>query len=179
MHGLAATKKMVRFFQSPRYIRHRLLSLHVWRVTCACVMSFGFCGNSHCCCLSAPPSFVIRPLLSPLVYTGVIVGRCAKSGTSLLIPLHCRRMMHLNSASLCRLLVQMHDQEMTFNVDGISLLERGEVPDEALAKELGEMQLSQPIESTAHLFRPAPPRALPMPCVFLAGSRWPRSRVST
>lgn len=27
---------------------------------------------------------------------------------------------------------------MTFNVDGISLLEHGETPDEGLAKELGE-----------------------------------------
>lgn len=27
---------------------------------------------------------------------------------------------------------------MTFNVDGISLLEKGETPDEALAKELGK-----------------------------------------
>lgn len=35
-------------------------------------------------------------------------------------------------------------QEMTFNVDGISLLEHGETPDEALAKELGTMQSSQP-----------------------------------
>lgn len=32
----------------------------------------------------------------------------------------------------------MDVQEMTFNVDGISLLERGETPDEALAKELGK-----------------------------------------
>lgn len=30
-------------------------------------------------------------------------------------------------------------QEMTFNVDGISLLEKGETPDEALAKDLGEL----------------------------------------
>ncbi|CAM9107379.1 unnamed protein product [Pylaiella littoralis] len=36
-----------------------------------------------------------------------------------------------------RYLVHSALQEMTFNVDGISLLERGEVPDEALAKELG------------------------------------------
>lgn len=30
---------------------------------------------------------------------------------------------------------------MTFNVDGISLLERGETPDAGLAKELGELPL--------------------------------------
>lgn len=29
-------------------------------------------------------------------------------------------------------------QEITFNVDGISLLEKGEKPDEGLAKDLGE-----------------------------------------
>ena len=32
----------------------------------------------------------------------------------------------------------VRSQEMTFNVDGISMLDKGEIPDEGLAKELGE-----------------------------------------
>lgn len=33
---------------------------------------------------------------------------------------------------------------MTFNIDGMSLLERGETPDEALAKELGKHRVCRP-----------------------------------
>lgn len=45
--------------------------------------------------------------------------------------------------------IAMGVQEMTFNVDGISLLERGETPDEALAKELGKPLTSPPSRNSA------------------------------
>lgn len=62
---------------------------------------------------------------------------------------------------------------MTFNIDGISLLERGEKPDEGLAKELGELSTPATLPASRS-FRSPPPatlafsrrwhRLLTMPC---------------
>lgn len=44
---------------------------------------------------------------------------------------------------------------MTFNIDGISLLERGEKPDEGLAKELGELSTPASLPTFCNFRSPA------------------------
>eukprot|EP00752_Nemacystus_decipiens_P016413 g14670.t1 len=79
------------------------------------------------------------------VAEAVSVLRGGSSQSSVVVTSNLRRAIATGLISLWerlrggeeRYLVHSALQEMTFNVDGISLLERGETPDEALAKELG------------------------------------------
>lgn len=82
------------------------------------------------------------PALSPtdwreypqMIGTQIPLRRACGHDDGIMTPLyHLRRP---NNIVLFRSLTLV--QEMTFNVDGISLLEKGETPDGALAKELGE-----------------------------------------
>eukprot|EP00903_Cladosiphon_okamuranus_P009286 g8860.t1 len=81
----------------------------------------------------------------PEVAEAVTVLRGGSSQTSVVVTSNLRRAIATGLITLWerlrggeeRYLVHSALQEMTFNIDGMSLLERGETPDEALAKELG------------------------------------------
>ncbi|CAM9756757.1 unnamed protein product [Discosporangium mesarthrocarpum] len=92
--------------------------------------------------LHKPPA---KGFESPEVSEAVAVLRGEGSGTVVLATSNLRRAIATGLIALWerlrrgeeRLLVLSNLQEMTFNVDGISLLEPGETPDTTLAKELG------------------------------------------
>lgn len=81
----------------------------------------------------------------PEVAEAVTVLRGGAAKSSVLVTSNLRRAIATGMIALWdrlrggeeRFLVHSALQEMTFNVDGISLLEHGETPDEGLAKELG------------------------------------------